>query len=243
MTIQLPKVDTTDPHLLSDNSKYSSTSDSFDDLLNYAKAKLGLPFSPLAQLGGFFAYPDLFTAKTDSENNWHLTPDYNGLSQQAAKTSTSTPDPRLPAQDSPLPHIFESVSTQPFSRQLLQELLTKTNWLVPNLSAQPFFAKALTAGKFLPSLDLQFLIDEIVKQVQIIKENGRTELSLSLKLAELGEVFVKLSSLAGAISVQIMASPEAKKLIADQRPELERALKKAKLHITEVRIEEVPDNV
>jgi len=50
----------------------------------------------------------------------------------------------------------------------------------------------------------------------------------------LGEIFLKLTSLSGRVSIFISSSPETKKLIDSQKEELERALKKANVNLDQV---------
>ena len=87
------------------------------------------------------------------------------------------------------------------------------------------------------------LVDEIVKQVSLVKEKGKTQLQLTLQPAELGEITLTLTLVSGALQVAICALPETRKLIDSRRDELEQALKKLNINFTELIIEEVGKNV
>lgn len=123
----------------------------------------------------------------------------------------------------------------------MQDILIKTGWLVPNLASQPLLAQAQLAGKLLNRLDLQALVDEILSQLKIVQDKGQVELNLSLKPADLGEILLTLTSSAGAVTINIQAGPEAKKLLAEQRLELERALKKSQINLTAINITEIKE--
>lgn len=241
MTIQLPKIEASESRLFQDNSK-QNTDISFEQKLNYEKTRLGLLFSPFAQLQALFDSAMNFSFSSEKANNdlyrpAQLEPPKNGLENYAQNPAPTKTPLSFNAQ------IFESVPLQSFNRQFFQELLTKTNWLVPNLAASPLFAQAFGAGKLAPSFDLQALIDQLIEQAQLVKSKGQTELSLSLKPEELGEIFLTLTSRAGAVSIQIQASPETKKLIDSRQAELLSALKKNHVQISRLTIEEVKKNV
>ena len=237
MTVQLPKVELSEPRLAADNYNQNASDRSFEEKLQFEQARLGLLFSPFSQLGSFFSSPtDLAFSSTKtgdqlnsylaSETNQYDLPDQQnyGSSNLSARSQSQT---------------FDSASSPAFSRQMLQDLLSKANWLVPNLEAQPSFYQAFLDGKLQPKLDLQFLIDQIVEQVKVVREKGKTELILGLKPENLGEILLTLSTHAGIVSIQINASPETRKLIESQREELERALKKAKVRFDKIEISEV----
>jgi len=237
VTVQLPKVELSEPRLAADNYNQNASDRSFEEKLQFEQARLGLLFSPFSQLGSFFSSPtDLAFSSTKtgdqlnsylaSETNQYDLPDQQnyGSSNLSARSQSQT---------------FDSASSPAFSRQMLQDLLSKANWLVPNLEAQPSFYQAFLDGKLQPKLDLQFLIDQIVEQVKVVREKGKTELILGLKPENLGEILLTLSTHAGIVSIQINASPETRKLIESQREELERALKKAKVRFDKIEISEV----
>jgi len=241
MTIELSKVEVSEPRLAADNSNQNISDRSFEEKLKFEKARLGLLFSPFSQLGSFFSSPtDLTFSSTITEDQLNSclvseTNHYN-LPENRQNYGSSNPSARSQLQ------MFDSAPPPAFNRQMLQELLSKTNWLVPNLSALPFFYQAFLDGKLQPKLDLQFLIDQIIDQVKVVKEKGKTELILGLKPENLGEILLILSTHSGIVSIQINASPETKKLIDSQREELERALKKAKIRFDKIEVREVEKN-
>jgi len=243
VSVQLPKVDISDPHLLTDNYSYNQnrTDYSFDEKLRQEKARLGLLFSPLIPFDSLFAYA------LNQNTNHAQSGDAQDFFSQPEKSTNKTQLSVNSFESSSTPlhqslQVFDSIPLKSLSSQSLQDLLTRSGWLTPNLETHPLFAQAFLDGKLQPKLDLQSLVDEIVRQSQLVKEKGKTELRLTLKPAELGDIILTLSSMSGLVSITIQASPEAKKLINDQKAELEKALKKANIHFDQIRIEEVDNN-
>jgi flagellar hook-length control protein FliK len=124
---------------------------------------------------------------------------------------------------------------------MLQELLAKTGWLSPNLEASPLFFRAQMEGKLLSKLDLQHLVDQILAQVRLVKEKGKTELTIGLKSDDLGEIILTLTAKSGMISIQIQAPEEIRKQLEALRKELEIALKKANVNLAEIKIEKIKE--
>jgi hypothetical protein len=235
VTIQLAALETSEPRLLPDNRAQNTSDLSFEEKLKSEQARLGLMFSPFAQLNFLFASPlDLaFTppapeGENQPGNNFQFSS--FGSRQPAEEPARTTT--QLTAR------IFESAGLQPLNRRLFQDLLSRANLLVPNLAAQPLFNQAFLEGKLQTKLDMQFLIDQILDQVKLVKSKGKTELSLTLKPENLGEIYLQLTSLAGKISLLISASPETKKLMDSQKDELARALKRAHVDLEQITIEE-----
>lgn len=236
MTIQFPQVDTIEPRLYSDSTAQKNADNSFEEKLKFEQARLGLLFSPFSQLESFFlstlnpaefkpAVPEPET--TEPAEQFSLKQNYSN--QLDSKSNLAAPGVRL----------FDSLPLQPLNRQFLQKLLSQTNWLVPNLESQPLFAQARLEGKLQPKFDLQFLIDQIIESVNLIKRKGQTELSMNFKPEDLGEILLTLISRSGVVSIQIQASAETKKLIDSRRQELELALKKSHLIFDKITVEEV----
>lgn len=243
VTIQLSALETSEPRLLTDIYKQNLSDSSFSEKLKTEKERIGLLFSPLSQWNGFFAYPlELTWMQTAPESDQSAEKIYeqsgSDLSQPSgSKTNSEKNLAPITAR------VFESAGSTQFNRQFLQELLAKTNWLVPNLAAQPEFNLAFQAGQLAPKFDLQALIDQLLEQVKLVKSKNQTELSLTLKPEDLGEIFLNLTSLSGKVSITIAASPETKKLIDSQKEELGRALKKANVNLGELTIKEVENHV
>lgn len=240
MTVQFSQIELNDSPLLRDSFKPTNSDNTFEDKLKFEQARLGLLFSPFSQLEQMFNYSfDFKQAETPNSASLlsimkgaeNPPPADNINNQNAQKTLPSTAG-----------QIFESAPLQPLNRQFLQQLLTRTNWLVPNLESQPYFFNALSNGTFQPSYDLQSLIDEIVQQALLVKGKGKTEISLTLKPADLGNLILTVTEHSGIVSIQIQASAETKKLIAAQRVELEEALRKAHVNFDIIQIEEVENN-
>ncbi|MBU0672779.1 MAG: flagellar hook-length control protein FliK, partial [Candidatus Margulisbacteria bacterium] len=112
----------------------------------------------------------------------------------------------------------------------------QTGWLTPNIEAQPQLYLAQLQGKLLSKLDLQSLVDEIISQVNLVKEKGKVELTVGLRPKDLGEIILTLTSRSGMISIAIQAPDGTRKALEDELAELELALKKAKVNLAEIRI-------
>ena len=240
MIDQLPKVESNEPRLLTDSSSQNKPDQSFEEKLKYEQSRIGLLFNPMAQLDGIFASSNDRTSDLLNSNGTNLQ-DIRTEIKKAAADSAQTA-----GQDQPTAHstgqITDQIASQSFSQKFWQELLAKTGWLNPNLAANPLAYQAFLQGTLAANLDLQSLVDEIVKQAGLVKEKGRTELRLTLKPAELGDIILTLSQVGGLVSIQIQASAEAKKAIEDRRSELEAALKKLNIHFDQIKIEEVSDH-
>lgn len=247
MTIQFSQVELAEARLYPDSCKQTSSDQSFEEKLKLAQAvnrdgsqqaRLGLLFMPFSQFESLFSstiYGGFESSSQKTENNLFsfLEEPKQAVTEQYAKPESSSLN-RLPT-----PQMFESVPVRSFNRQFLQQLLTQTGWLVPNLAAQPTFYSAFLEGKLQLKLDMQSLIDQIAEQVKMVKGKEKTELSLTLKPEELGEIILVLTSRSGIVSIQIQASAETKKLIDSQRSELEQGLKKAKVAFDEIKVQEV----
>lgn len=243
MTIHLSQIDAAEPLATNAASiSQQSSDDSFEEKLKYEKARLGLLYAPFAQMPNLFGYLPASDANWGASifaDNQSAPVESSAAYQPAANSNQSamTAQQMVKAQAQ-----NEAVPLPGFSQQAtqsLQDLLLKTNWLVPNLEGSQQFYQSFLAGKLQPSLDLQSLVDQIADQLEIVKSKGKTELSLTLKPAELGNILLTLSYHQGLISVSIMAQPEAKKLIDESLEDLEAALKKAHINFDEIQIKEV----
>ena len=241
MTIQLAATETSDPRLLTDSYKQNGFDSSFEEKLKAEKERLGLLFSPLAQLNSFFSSPlELSLLSTAvPEQDPHSEKNSSEPSRFAQSSQTGQTAPPSQAAGNRTVEVFEAAGTLQFNRQLVQELLSRSNLLVPNLAAQPLFSQAFEAGQLEPRYDLQALIDQIVQQVNLVKNQGKTELSLNLQQEGLGDIYLQLTELSGKVAIFMSASPETKKLIDEHKDELEQALKKARVELASVTIEEV----
>jgi flagellar hook-length control protein FliK len=242
VTIQIPQLEQTEPRLLTDSTNLRQTDASFDEKLRREQARLGLLFSPFSQLSGFFAGSlsfDFSEARAAGENS------LPEMAEEAVKPSTKTPDtaqqPNLSTRQASV-QLFDSLPLANLNRQVLQDLLTQTNWLVPNLQAQPLFFNAAVNGQLRQSFDLQALIDQIALQVKMVKSKGTVQFSLTLQPEELGQVILTLTAHAGLISVDLQALSGTRKLLDTRRAELEKALAKADVHFDRITIREVPEN-
>ena len=242
MTIQFPQLEKTEPRLLTDSTNLRENDNTFDEKLRQEKARLGLLFSPFSQLSGFFAEPFNLGLTVDQQSTEVRTAAAEERSGKApAKTPNPADQPAPPAKQTSV-QLFDSLPLANLNRQVLQDLLARTNWLVPNLQAQPLFYNASTSGRLQPSFDLQALIDQLVLQVNMVKSKGKVQFSLSMQPEELGQVVLTLTAQAGLISVDIQALSETKKLFDARRAELEKALAKANVHFDRITIREVKND-
>ena len=243
VTVQLSTLEISDPRLLTDTCKQTASDQSFAEKLKTEKERLGLLFSPLAQMSSFFASPlELVWTQAQPETETETASRDSAEQIKTGQSSRQTRAKTEPEQSAV--SLFAQLKaataqTPTLNREFFQELLTKTNLLVPNLAAQPLFNQAFQAGDLKPSFDLQSLIDELIKQVNLVKSKGQTELSLTLNQEELGDIFLKLTSFSGHVSVLITASADAKQALDARKHELERALRKAAVALGQVTIEEV----
>jgi flagellar hook-length control protein FliK len=241
VTIQLTAPETaSEPRLLTDTYKQNAEDQSFAEKLKTEKERLGLLFSPLAQMSSFFASPlEMMAWATQAQPEPETAAHDSTEGAKTGQPSSQTDAKTAPEQSAvSLFAQLEAAPAQTLNRQFFQELLSKTNLLVPNLAAQPLFNQAFQAGELKPSFDLQSLIDELIKQVNLVKSKGQTELSLTLNQEELGDIFLKLTSLSGRVSVLITASAQTKQALDARKNELEHALRKAAVTLDQVTIEE-----
>ncbi|MFC1637579.1 flagellar hook-length control protein FliK [Candidatus Margulisiibacteriota bacterium] len=198
-------------------------------------------FAPFGQYGfnSWFQYSDFAFQSGKTSNSIQLFSDMELTAERPWAEAAAEPQ-RAAEHSSPLTNQAIEQATQYFSGQpsqhTLQELLVKSGWLVPNLEGRSLFYQAQLEGKLVSKLDLQFLIDQIISQVKIVKAKGQVELTLGLKPEDLGEILLTLTSRSGLVSIQIQAPPETRKLIEEQMRELELALKKAKINLAEIKI-------
>jgi hypothetical protein len=241
VTVQLSQIQTPPTSLLQDSHTQNTPDQSFQKYLEEETRRLAFFFSPFHQcnFGSWFEYPD-FTLQSGASAD--KVPLFSDIDFGPAQTfSENTPASQtVPQKDAPLPRQTLDQISQYFSaspaQSTLRELLVKSGWLVPNLESHPLFYQAQLEGKLVNKLDLQFLIDQILSQVRMVREKGKVELTLGLKPENLGEILLTLTSKSGMVSIQIQASPETRKLIEEELLELELALKKAKVNLAEIKI-------
>jgi len=225
------------PSLFQDSYAQSNLDRSFQHYLEDEQRRLAFIFSPFGQFdfNSWFAYPDFLLNVESPADKVNLFSDIE-LASTETHTSNVESNPQKPLPVSDQAADQTAIYFAKPSQSTLQGLLIKTGWLVPNLEASPQFYLAQLQGKLLNKLDLQFLVDQILSQVKIVKEKGKVELTLGLKPENLGEILLTLTSRSGMVSIQIQAPEETRKLIEVELKELELALKKAKVNLTEIKI-------
>ncbi|MFC1495946.1 flagellar hook-length control protein FliK [Candidatus Margulisiibacteriota bacterium] len=128
----------------------------------------------------------------------------------------------------------------------LKEVLTKNipiSHLPSPISPFSLSAMNMTNQPMVSRVDLQNLINEIVKQAKLVRSSQKTKLSLSLSQKELGNLFLDLAVKNGQVLIEIGANPEAKKLLEDKVSELILALQHANIEIQNIKITEVKKDV
>jgi len=231
-------IQTPDPRQLEDAHEQNQSNPNFQHYLEEEQKRLLSFFSPFNQLdfSSWFSYAPSATNSGSSKTS-------DLLSNLAAYKQPDSHQTEL-AQSNGTNHQASSVMAQVFGQDgqvrsvqsQLQEILVNTGWLIPNLEALPMFNQAELDGKLAQIYDLQLLIDQILSQIDLVKEKGKTELRLGLKPDNLGEIMLSLTSHSGLISIVIEASEKTKKIIESSLTDLEAALKKALVNFNEIKI-------
>jgi flagellar hook-length control protein FliK len=225
------------PSLFQDAYAQNNLDRSFQHYLEDEQRRLAFIFSPFSQFdfNSWFAYSDFSLNVESSADKVNL---FSDIELASTETPPSNAEPNAQKPLSASEQAVDQIAAyfaKP-SQSTLQGLLMKTGWLVPNLEASPQLFLAQLQGKLLNKLDLQFLVDQILSQVKIVKEKGKVELTLGLKPENLGEILLTLTSRSGMVSIQIQAPEETRKLIEAELKELELALKRAKVNLAEIKI-------
>ena len=236
MNNQVTQIPASSPSLFGDTSAAKPSDDTFQQFLDEEQKRFGLMFSPfnMMDFSGWFDYPN--GTKT---NNQDTTNHFSTLEPQLKQNNNYKTEQISFSQSNPTQQIINQGNNDFGSKTvqtMLQEILTKTGWLTPNLSAQPMFFTAQAEGKLLSKLDLQLLVDQILAQVKLVKARGKVELTMGFKPDNLEELLLTLTSRSGMISIKIEAPEETKKLISAQLKELELALRAAKINLDEIQV-------
>ncbi len=239
MEIQLSQIHAPDASLLQDPSAQNLPDQSFQGYLDEEQKRIALMFSPWAQFefSSLFSYP-MFTPKTENHRRSdflyevEISPAEQKYSENYQRENHLARSGEFRLSDNFVPKPPEI---------MLQEILAKTGWLAPNLEASPLFFQAQLDGKLLSKLDLQHLVDQILTQIRLVKEKGKTELTIGLKPDDLGEIILTLIAKSGMISIQIQASEEIRKQLEALRKELEIALKRSNVNLSEIKIERIKE--
>jgi len=242
--VQIPDLQTLDPRLSQDSYVQNRSSVSFEQLLEEQQKKLTLLFSPFGQynFGSWFSYANLDAqleaatpifsdADRKQSENRETAYSSNTTKQTSGKEANAPPLVTQPS-SSPVP---KSVQSQ------VQELLSQNGWLTPNLEAFAPFSHAQLQGTLLTKLDLQSLVDEITSRIELVKDKGKTELTLGLHPKDLGEILLTLTSKSGMISIQIQAPEETRKMLEAEIKNLELALKKAKVNLLDITVSAIKE--
>jgi hypothetical protein len=241
MTVQVSQIYPPESSLLQDSYIQNSSDNSCQKYLDEEQKRLAFLLSPFTQFnfGSWFAYSDPNSNADNSAHKVNLFSDIELIPSEKYAGSAQNSQTNIPDQTSLPNQPLQQTANYYFAKPaqiLLQELLAKTGWLAPNLEASPLFFQAQLAGKLLSKLDLQFLVDQILSQVKLVKEKGKVELTLGLRPENLGEILLTLTSRSGMVSIQIQAPEETKKLIEAELAELKLALKKAKVNLEEIEV-------
>jgi hypothetical protein len=112
--------------------------------------------------------------------------------------------------------------------KVFQEILSRS---LGAFNVVPAFIGPTETMDFIAKVDLQQVIDEITKQATIVKNQKQTELLLGLKPDQLGEILLRITSQNGALSIQILANEETKKILDRGLEQLKNSLADAHLNI------------
>jgi len=239
VTVQVSQIQTPEPSLYQETYAPTPSSNNFQRYLNEEQKKISLFFSPLAQFdfASWFQYPGF--SQSSNPVGSHKVQLFSDIPINQGETDQA---------NQPAPQnlqLNQAHSSQPQAdqfayyfasspKQTMADILAQTGWLVPNIEAQPLLSQAQSDGKMLNKFDLQSLVDQILSQVQLVKDKGRAELSVGLKPENLGELLLILTSRSGMISIEIQIQDENRKLLEDALTELELALKKANVNFDNI---------
>lgn len=247
MKVEIPQIPSTNDSSLFEPSYAPNQSDrSFQQMLEEEKKRLGAAFSPLGSFNfnGLFSYPE-FAKQFNQQVEFFNDTNQSVYQYSESKSITNNaPTPIVNQEQTATQQVLSQLTTNNIStptKAFLQQLLNKTGWLTPNLEAQPLLQQMQAQGKLLSKLDLQFLVDQIISQIKMVKEKGQVKLLLGLKPDNLGEIILSLTAKSGMVSIQIQAEQKTKELIEDELRELEIALKKAKVNLGEIKITSVEE--
>ena len=251
MTLQVAQVQSNEPNLFEGSfvQNPSNSNTPFNQYLEEETKQLSLMFSPINQFNfsSWFDYPaaankGLATNRISLFSDLETREEHPGILSSQNQDSSSQNQAAI---GQVLEGLLQNYSVKP-SQNLLQDLLTQTGWLTPNLAASSLFSQAQLDGTFLSKFDLQFLVDQIVSQMEVVSQKGSVQLSLGLRPENLGEILLTLTSQSGMVSIQIQVPEELRKLIESSLLELEIALKRANINISEIKVatlKEVAENV
>ena len=239
--IQATQIQTIEPRseLIGDPSSGGAGEASFQKYLDEEQKKRGnVFFSGTGQFNFFswFSYPN-FSAQLESSRSPIFSDnktDEAGKTTPTAKQENQTYNFSQSSAPKDSSNVSRFTSGQSV-KATIQELLSQTGWLVPNLEAFPLFSLAEQKGTLLNKLDLQFLVDQIVSRLKLVKDKGSTTLTLGLKPEDLGEIILTLTSRGGMISIKIEAKEETRKMLDASLDALKNSLKD-KIDLGEIKV-------
>ncbi len=201
----------------------------FQEYLDKEKIKLqiGTPWASLQQY--LLASLDFSQNSTDKVKDIAQSTFTSGQNQ-GGQSSAAQPAEKTSNQSSQA-QPAASAQTQTVSPTDLKHLLAE---FFPGYGAgavNPYSQLFDSLMKDSSQVSLDGVIDEIVKQVTLVKEKGKAELSIELKPENLGTLQLLVSSTDGKINVQIVASTESKQYLDDHMAELQAALQNAQINV------------
>lgn len=227
--------------------KLERSEDGFAKLLEKEKQKILIsPFS-LINFQSLVNIPSNFEIKIDnsiskisaSTNSNVLSGNKNkGQINVSLKSCNSTDNKTNSANQT------ESVATTSKADQIryFNNVINKT--FVGELPLNRGFYDALIVSKnrsmSLKAIDVDELALQIQDKIRLIKENGKTELSIELKPEGMGSVLMNISNNKGVLLINIYADQAAKELLEESIKDLERSLKQANLNIGSLTIHNDP---
>jgi hypothetical protein len=247
VTVPVSKIQNVEPlkDYIGESAIRSEADSSFQQFLEDEQKRLSLLFSPVSG----FNFSSLFeyggsTFQESSQADTSIANIFSDIASNASDNSFGNKqfEVNLPINTQTQNNAFNPIDglIKP-TYSLLQTLLAKSGWFIPNLESRPAFYLAQMQGNLLSKLDLQSLVDKIVSQVNLVKEKGKIEFSLGLKPDDLGQILLTLISRSGMISIEIQAAEETRKMMEAQRDKLMLALKKANVNVSEIKISRIKE--
>ncbi|MBU0572891.1 MAG: flagellar hook-length control protein FliK [Candidatus Margulisbacteria bacterium] len=200
---------------------------SFENILNDAQQKLAsIIFS------NFSNFESVFSASPIEPNLYEIEEQFVEHREDVANTFPErSPGPEIIEKELNLSFIENDID-------IIKEVLLN-NIPLPYAGDLPLLMADMFQSGGISRPDMQILIDELISKAEFIKSAGKSQLTLTLSEKNLGELLISLTSQQGALAIEIAASPQTKKLLDDSLKELELALQRANVNISQIKIVEV----
>jgi flagellar hook-length control protein FliK len=211
--------------------------DHFSGIFEKEKQKIMLPLMIPANLFSFINSSVQFSFNNDKnvaeiDRSPLLNNEYRNNSikvehlEKGIKSDKSDQDNASKAVEPSKSHQAEQIK---FTNSAINKFFAGEMEITPEVYGQFVTAKSKLSS--MTSINLDDLIAQIKDKLKLVKENGKTELSIALNPEDLGNVLMNISSKNGIISISIFADKAAKQALDENIQELERSLKNANLNV------------